>query len=416
MISMESVEVVRTGHLATRRGRPRESDGGGDSPRRGNARRILAVAWPGMPLTAADLMAATGLTRATVLAVCRDLVAAGWLRELADARAAGDYAKGRPARRYAFRADHRFAVGVDAGAHSMTAAVSDLAGTELARLRRTADPGASGAERRMALESLVLDLLSDADIAPDAVAALVVGVPAPVDAAGMSPNDELDNFWIRMNPEFINVFADRDWDVVVDNDANLASLAEAASGTDAGSRAYATLLSGERFGAGVVIDGQLMRGPRGAVGELRVLDLVVGVDSADGLAHQARAELRRAAEEGRLVGMLAGTPSGEPAPKHVFAAAEEGDPLALEIVEVLARRLAPVAMLLSGMLDLERIIVAGAIAPAIAPVLRRTRELMGRDSTLSWAELVASENGEGVVLDGALHAAIGLVRAGAFDG
>lgn len=296
----------------------------------------------------------------------------------------------------------------------MTAAVADLAGTELARLRRAADPEASGAERRAELESLVLDVLANADVDPERVSALVVGVPAPVDAAGESPNDELDNFWSRMNPGFVDVFADRDWDVVVDNDANLAALAEHASGTDAGVRAYATLLSGERFGSGVVIDGQLLRGPRGAVGELRVLDLVGGVDSALGLAHQARVELVRAADEGRLVGMLAACPSGEPEARQVFAAAEEGDPLALEIVDVLARRLAPVAMLLSGMLDLERIIIAGAIAPAIAPVLKRTRELMGRGSTLSWADLVASEHGDGVVLLGAVQSAITLVRAGAF--
>ncbi|MET1036261.1 MAG: ROK family protein [Arthrobacter sp.] len=217
-----------------------------------------------------------------------------------------------------------------------------------------------------------------------------------------------------MNPGFVNVFADRDGDVVVDNDANQASLAEHASGAGAGVRAYATLLSGERFGAVVVVDGRLLRGPRGAVGELRVLELVVGVDSPFGLAHQARVELARAADEGRLAGMLAACPSGEPEARHVFAAAEKDDPLALEIVDVPARRLAPVAMLLSGMLDLERIIIAGAIAPAISPVLKRTRELMGRDSTLSWAELVASENGDGVVLLGALHSAITLVRAGAF--
>ena len=409
---METSAGIRAGHRAFWRGTPKVYDAG-SSPRAGNARRVLAAAWPGEPLTAGDLMEATGLTRATVLSVCKDLVSAGWLGELADARAAGDYEKGRPARRYAFRPDCRYAVGVDAGAHSLTAAVVNLAGTELARIRRASDPEASGLDRRAALESLVLDVLEQAGVAPEAVAAVVVGVPAPVDASGRSPQDRLDNFWNRMNPEFITVFGDRDWDVVVDNDANLAALAESATGMDAGVRGFATLLSGERFGAGVVIDGQLMRGKRGAVGELRVLDLVVGVDSADGLAHQARAELRNAAAAGRLVGMLAACPDMEPDAKHVFAAAELGDPVALEIVDVLARRLAPVAMLLSGMLDLERIIVAGAIAPAVGPVLKRTRELMGRDSTLSWAELVASEHGDGVVLAGALHSAIALVREGA---
>ncbi|MCU1442685.1 MAG: hypothetical protein JWQ59_835 [Cryobacterium sp.] len=53
-----------------------------------------------MAFTASDLMSTTGLTRSTVIGVCDELVRVGWLNELGDARAVGDYQKGRPARRY----------------------------------------------------------------------------------------------------------------------------------------------------------------------------------------------------------------------------------------------------------------------------------------------------------------------------
>ena len=52
--------------------------------RRANARLVLTELWAseaGDTVTANELMELTGLTRATVLAVCDDLVRLGWLQE-----------------------------------------------------------------------------------------------------------------------------------------------------------------------------------------------------------------------------------------------------------------------------------------------------------------------------------------------
>lgn len=356
-------------------------------------------------------MERTNLTRATVLSVCKELVAAGWLQEDGDARKAGTYARGRPALRYRFTPDSRLIVGVDAGQHSFKAYVANLHGRVLGRARRRQDPASSGAERRAELAAVVDEALADGDVAAEAIAAVVIGAPAPVDADGNSPSDAAENFWPRMNPDFGTVFADRGWQVLVDNDANLAALAEGAAG-EAGN-AYATLLSGERFGVGIVVDGRLLRGTRGGVGEMRVLDMVSGVGDPHGLAHWARQEIRAAAQDGRLAGSALGNLELEEIEAHhVFAAARCGDALAGGVVEALAERLAPVVMLLSGLLDLDRIIVAGAVAESVEPVLQRTRRLMEQDVTMSHAELVASTLGNGVVLCGALEAAIAMVRSG----
>src|SRR3954469_21907039 len=86
-----------------------------------NAWRVLEEAWDLGAFTATDVMAATGLTRSTVIGVCDELVDKGWLALLDDARAFGDYRKGRPARRYALRAEAAYVVGVDAGYERMSA-------------------------------------------------------------------------------------------------------------------------------------------------------------------------------------------------------------------------------------------------------------------------------------------------------
>lgn len=175
------------------------------------------------------------------------------------------------------RGDAGHIVGVDAGQHTVTAIVADLRGTILARAAQTLD-SQRGSVRRSTVRNTVDKALALAGIQPEEVFLVVVGVPAPVDDKGRSPDST--EYWRNMNPDFPAVFADCGR-TVVDNDANLAALAERAHGADADS--FAALLSGERFGAGLVIDGVLLRGPRGAAGEMRLLNVVEGVGSADGI-------------------------------------------------------------------------------------------------------------------------------------
>lgn len=134
-------------------------------------------------------------------------------------------------------------------------------------------------------------LLDEIGARPEDVLLSVVGVPAPVDVNAQSPTGDR-GFWAGMNPGFADVLPGR---VVVENDANLAAIAEHArllkddgvgsgddnpsgssgdSGRDGAIGNVATLSSGERLGAGLIVDGRLLRGARGGAGELRALDLI----------------------------------------------------------------------------------------------------------------------------------------------
>lgn len=387
--------------------------------RRMNSGAVVRFALRVAEFTAAEVMAETSLTRATVLGVCDDLVEAGWLVELEDSRAAGLTSKGRPARRYRLRDEAGVVAGIDAGEHRFTAIVADLRGHVLGEVsgeapavdrRSGAASGrsrAEAAEERRALAGRLLDeALAAAGAQCDDLLVVVVGVPAPVDASGRSPAGDRD-YWKTMNPGFVDALPGER--VFVENDANLAAVAEQGQGGQAQTANVATLLSGERLGAGVIVDGRLLRGARGGAGEMRVLDIVDGVGSPDGIGALARVWAQDAVAEGRE-SALAGLPVDRITARDVFRAAADGDALAAGILDRLGDRIARVALVLASLLDIERVVVAGAIAEAVEPVLERARAVLEEEFYPPVPELVASALGRGIVVRGAVESARARIR------
>ncbi|GAA1790187.1 ROK family protein [Pseudarthrobacter sulfonivorans] len=373
-----------------------------------NSDALLRFALQERVFTAGEAMAMTGLTRATVLGVCDGLVDAGWLEQVDDSPAAGRTHKGRPARRYQLREAAGVVVGLDAGEISFTTIVADLRGRELATRRQSVDSHALGrAGRGASARELIRLTLDDIGRTLDDVLLTVVGVPAPIDANGMSPEGE---FWHLMNSGFA---AHLRGTAVVENDANLAAIAERAHEPSAN---QATLLTGERFGAGLIVDGRLLRGPRGGAGEMRFLDtltagkFVPDEGGADGFGALARkwARSRIHSYEGET--MLRQKPEKDITAEDVFQAAREGDPFATDIIARLGARLARIAVVLSSLLDIERVVIAGGISRAIEPVLEHARSLLPTDSGLPLPELVASTFGAEVVVKGAIESALTRIK------
>lgn len=392
--------------------------------RRLNARRVLEHAWRCDAFTATDAMAATGLTRSTVIGVCDELVGQGWLAELDDARAFGAYTKGRPARRYALRDRAALVIGVDAGFDHVSATVADLRGTPLGRQGvaipasgpERIEPRADAEQRRTLARDAVQGALAAAGADPTEVLAITVAVPAPVDRDGRSPAD--DWFWSTVNPGYAELFRGSAPLVAVENDANLAAIAERAApngeGRDVDS--YIALIVGEGMGAGLMIDGRLVRGRRGSAGELRFLDHVEGVGSADGLALLARRwavdAIRAGVPAGSELGRLDTGTFDESA---VDRAAAAGDPAAVAIVERLAERLARTCLVLGDLLDVDRVIAGGAAPAALPSVMERAAAILDASDDPSAPELRTSRLGEECVTTGAIEHALDLLREQALD-
>jgi predicted NBD/HSP70 family sugar kinase len=103
-------------------------------------------------------------------------------------------------------------------------------------------------------------------------------------------------------------------------------------------------------------------------------------------------------------------PPEEISAEDVFQAAGEGDPLARDIIERLGVRLARIAVVLSSLVDIERVVIAGGISPAIGPVLEHARTLLPANSGLPLPDLVASTFGAEAVVQGAIESALTSIR------
>jgi len=390
--------------VATRRVKEVEMATSTSVLRRLNLQALLRHAFSAENFTAAEAMAATGLTRATVLGLCDELIASGWLLEIEDSRAAGLSRHGRPARRHRLRQDAGVLVGVDAGRSGYTARATDLRGRELATAHR--DLLASEVDRALRLstvESLIAQVLERSG-APGPPLLTVIGIPAPVDAQGVSPVD-VSAFWALMNPGFAERLRGP---VVVENDANLTAIAELA---EEPIQNLAALLVGERIGAGLIVDGNLLHGARGGAGEMRFLDAVLQDDlGAEGVGALARRWAAGALAAGERSHVLEEIPAESLTAEDVFAAAADGDELARDVLDRIGERIARIAAILVSLLGIERIVVAGAVSTAIDPVLERTRQVLPEIARAPFPQIVASTLGRDVVVRGAIELALARLR------
>ncbi|GAA2633938.1 ROK family transcriptional regulator [Dactylosporangium fulvum] len=247
-------------------------------------------------LTRAELRELTGLSKPTVSEAIRRLTEAGLV-------VTAGHETGRPgpnAEVHAVNPDAAYAVAMSArdcagsGAPALTAALHDLRGERRARLavpvdfRRT-DPVT-------AVDETIDALCAAAGVARTPVAHVHLAV-----AGAFDPRDRVIHHvdvpgWNR--PGLVDeIEAAVGTPVGVDNDVNLAALAEREHGAARGADAFALLWLGDG-GLGLAIDlggGKLLRGARGGAGEIGYMPIATG-DFHDLVGPEAVAGL--AAEHG----------------------------------------------------------------------------------------------------------------------
>lgn len=374
---------------------------------RASVSAVLDFAWTAGEFTATEAMAGTSLTRSTAIDAIDTLVTAEVLRELPNARAIGDYRSGRPARRFALAADLGVVMGIDAGDTHLAVTVADLLDRTLVHHRVEVDPAQSADDRRTTILQHLAAARDEAGVPAERVLAVCAGVAAPVNRDGISPPHP-DGFWERTNPGLAEAL--RDWAPVVEvkNDAQLAAIAEGTLGVAVGCRDYVALLASERFGGGVVVDGHVLHGAHGGVGEGVVFDHIIGVGSAVGLRYALEEQARAAVAEGEApadgaLGRLVA--DGPVDPRLVLTLAASGDPDALHVAERVGATLARVVGVLGSMYDPARVIICGAVAESIEPVLAAARRILPDELHLPAPEILASTLGAEVVSAGAIATA-----------
>jgi glucokinase len=360
------------------------------------------------PQIARDL----GLSASSVSRIVGRLLRSGIVTEEAGPREA----PGRPPSRIVFNQRAGAVIGVDLGGTKCHAALADLGGEILAeRLRPThgeTDPYGT-------LLGAIADLREEARRRDLPVLAAAVGVPAILDpASGVAvcgPNVQWEGF-----PIVSRLARDLDIPVVVENDVNLAALAQAWRGDGRRVRDFVTISIGTGIGAAVVANGRLVKGHHNAAGEVGYLTLAAdqldqplrgGVGDFEDRA-SGPAIARRARE------LLASTsaPSllrqGEATPARVFAAAGEGDELARRIVGEVLDAVSLALVAIAAVVDPQRIIIDGGVGRSLAPYLDHLRRRL-QARLWSAPELVISSLGADATVLGAIAAALQILRRSA---
>ena len=276
-------------------------------------------------------------------------------------------------------------IGIDIGGTKVLAGVVDSFGTVLATRRRPT-PGRSV----RAVEDTIVEVVEELSERHD-VAAVGVGAAGFVDAARATVLFSPHLAW-RDEPLREALMRRIAVPVVVDNDANAAALAECRFGAGVGHRYVLCITLGTGIGGALVMDNRVFRGQQGMAGEFGHMQVVPDghrcecgnrgcweqYASGNALVRDARelvladspvAQDLKARLEGdvtRLTGPL------------VTEAAQQGDPLAVELLADIGTWLGVGLAGMTATFDPGCIVVGGGVSAAGELLLGPTRTAFSR--------------------------------------
>ena len=232
--------------------------------RRNNRALVLQQLFPDRQLSRADIARQTGLTRVTVSDLVGELGADDLVEEMGIREQSRP---GKPATLLRIKPDGRSIIVVDlADAQRFHGAVLDLTGRVLARAERRLN-GAGGSPALRLVHELVSDLVA---LAEHPILGVGIGSPGVVDRAG-TVLSAVNLGWTDL-PLQQHLADELGLPVVVANDANLAALAESSADTSEGADGFDSdmilVQIGRGVGAGLIIEGSLVRGSSFSAGEI----------------------------------------------------------------------------------------------------------------------------------------------------
>lgn len=353
-----------------------------------NGRAILETLARRGPLTRAELVAETGLSRTAVTQVLRMLegssavAPAGLDRET----------RGPAAGRMALHPQLGFAVAVHVDAHSAHVALVDPTGAVRAESHAAFPPRSD----RVAHIAELVEACHRTVQGPLLLS--VVAIPGIVTPDGGIRDDQGPD-----GGAFRSALSARlGCPVRVENDVNLAALAELTEGTGADLDSFALLLLDGGLGAGIVIDGSLHRGYSGVAGEVMYLPQSPLPIGAPVLSDDVVRDLA----------LGTGRDPDQTIDQHLDAASA-GDPAALDMAGEMGRRLTLLAGSIALVLDPEAFLLGGTAAhPALVAAAQRVADELAPRLPL---RLLVSSFGPEAPLVGAIGEAASALRASVFS-
>ncbi|WP_323379024.1 ROK family transcriptional regulator [Streptomyces smaragdinus] len=361
-----------------------ETPGSQSSLHRANLERVVRAVRLAGSLTQAEIARSTGLSAATVSNIVRELQDGGTVSVTPTS------AGGRRARAVSLSGDAGIVIGVDFGHSHLRVAIGNLAHQILAEESEPIDVDASAAQGLDRAESLVKRLVAATGVAAEKTIGVGLGVPGPIDVAtGVLGSTSILPGWAGTNPR--EDLAERlGVPVYVDNDANLGALGELVWGAGRGVKDLAYIKVASGVGAGLVINGQIYRGPGGTAGEIGHITL----DESGPVCRCGNRGCLETFTAGRYVlPLLEASHGPDLTVERMVQLAREGDPGCRRMVGDVGRHIGSGVASLCNLLNPSRVVLGGDLAEAGDLVLNPIRESVARYAIPSAARQLALAGG-----------------------
>ena len=368
-----------------------------------NERRVIDTLRSKGALHAAEIARLIGLSKPTTADILRGLVDYNLIREVEP----GEGNSKRARFVYEAVSDLKVSLAIDIGTRFIRAAVGDL---NLVTRAEVSIPVMSLklSDLIKVMHQSVDKVLKESGFKLKDVAAITVGNPGVVDqktgiisiAGTISALDGV-NLAELIREEF-GIYP------TVENDINLVTVGEQSAGHGVGIDNFAVLSVGSGLGSGIILNGKLHRGHRGAAGEIFYIPFGDPLDthrsatnpSGDRIAEITR-ELAKKHKKSTLV---------EPYTTiEILKAAKDGDALGRAVIEKEAERIAIYVAAISAIVDVELVVLSGGIGRQadffIDPIRKLVNEILPFPPKIKVSTL-----GESGILVGALQIATAQAR------
>jgi predicted NBD/HSP70 family sugar kinase len=375
-----------------------------------NDRSALELLLTAGPMTRAQLGVHTGLSKVTASQLLARLTERG-IVEVAGEQAGG---RGPNAALYAVVPSTAYVAGLHVERDEVSAGVADVTGTVASRV--SVDPR-SAADPVALVRSAVHAACGSAGVPAESLRAVVIGTPGVLDPRTGDPRLAVNlPAW---HEGVLNALrGDLGRPVTIENDVNLAAMAERSFGAAVGVEDFVLVWIGIGLGLATVIGGRLHRGVGGAAGEIGYLP-VPGVPLPQDVAHPDTGAFQRLVGAQALVPLAAEYGFTEPTAARAVAAAvtalATGEARAEKFLADLAGRVATGVAAVSVVLDPGLVVLGGDVGLAGgAELAARVAAEVGRISPAR-PDVVPTAVDSGPVVRGAILAAVDQARTELLD-
>jgi glucokinase len=279
--------------------------------------------------------------------------------------------------------DRRRVWAIDLGGTNTKLGLVDETGRVLGQETFSTAPQRGGEDWADEAVSLLRRVTADVGAEPGSIDAIGIGAPGPLSVKQGVLTNPLPNLPGWQGFPICTALAGRSGKrACLDNDANVAALAEHWIGVGRGVDNLVVLTLGTGIGSGIIADGRLLHGFSDNAGELGHLSInyrgpkcVCGnrgcielYASAPGLLRLFRQKLKRVRGSGKA---LRGIEAYD-----IFCAAEAGDRAAREAFTDLGRYLGMAIASIVHALNPELVVIAGGLAGAAKYILEPAREIV----------------------------------------